>query len=125
ELRERGFALDALGVVAGDDEDLRGSVDTDAELVQQMRRPPENELLDLLFELGDLLIERDPAFRDRPERVTVRVLRRFAPTGPERGAATGDHLLRLPRRLASEILGSVDAHRFEGDHRSGQNLYRG
>src|SRR5690606_3630795 len=67
ELRERGFAADAFGVVAGDDEDFGGGIDADPELVEQVRGTLEYELLDLRFEIFDLVVERDPAFRDRPE----------------------------------------------------------
>lgn len=37
-LGEGGFAADAFGVVAGDDEDLCGGVDADAELLEQLWR---------------------------------------------------------------------------------------
>ena len=64
EFRERCFALDAFGVVSGDDEDLRCGVDTDTELIQQMRGALEDEVLDLCLELLDLLVQGDPASGD-------------------------------------------------------------
>jgi hypothetical protein len=62
-------AVDAFGVVAGDDEDLRGGVDADAELAQQVRCPLHDELFDHGHEFLDLLIEGKPAFRDRTQCV--------------------------------------------------------
>jgi hypothetical protein len=37
EFRERCFGVDAFGVVTGDNQDLRGGVDTDAEGFEQLR----------------------------------------------------------------------------------------
>lgn len=117
--------MDAFGVVAGDDEDLRGSVDADAELFEQVRGALQDELLDLRLEFLDLVVQSDPTFRDRPERVPVRVLGRRQPAGSESGTVPGDHLLRFLGGLSAEVLGGVDEHRLEHHHRPGAVLHRG
>lgn len=47
EFRERGFAFGPFEVITNDDEDLAGGVNTDAELIEQMRGTKKNELLNL------------------------------------------------------------------------------
>src|SRR5699024_7265519 len=56
ELRERCLGADALGVVAGDDEDLSRGIDPDAELLKELRSGHVDELLDRSAKFLDLCI---------------------------------------------------------------------
>ena len=74
KFRERGLGLDPFGVVAGDDADLSGGVDADAEWFLQMWGSPHDQVLDHPRELVGLSIELLPTSGQRTQRVTDRVV---------------------------------------------------
>lgn len=115
--RECCLGADALGVVASDDEDLRSGINADTELVEQVRCPLHDKLLDHGHEFLDLLVEGKPVLRDRSQRMTDRIVWGFQRARAQRSAVTGEHSLRLLGRLSAELFRCAHDHRFEGDHR--------
>src|SRR3954454_20934277 len=61
ELGEGGFGVDAVGVVAGEDEHLGGGVGADPERLAKLWGGGRGELAEDLVVRADLFIERDPA----------------------------------------------------------------
>ena len=61
EFRQGGFGFDPFGVVAGDDQDLCGGVDADAEGLDQLRGGAHHKVFDHRLEFGDLGVEHLPA----------------------------------------------------------------
>lgn len=74
QFHERGFGFDAIGIVTGDNEYLRGGIDADAELFYQLRCSSVNELTEETAEFFGFGIEVDPSPGNRPQRVPNRVI---------------------------------------------------
>ncbi len=68
ERSECGVAAHAVGVVAGDHEQFRGRVGSDAGLGEQSRGGGLRERVQLALELGDLAVELLPALGQAPQR---------------------------------------------------------
>ena len=103
EFCECGFAFDAFGVVACDDEDLGGGVNTDAELVEEVWGALGDELFDLCVEFLDLFVQSDPAFRDRAQRVPVGVIGCRQVPWAQVSAVSGDHHLGFPSGVLAQF----------------------
>lgn len=68
ELGEGGFAVDAVRVVAGGDEELTGDLDADAGQLEELWRGVLDERFDLFVEGLDPVVECLPALREVAQR---------------------------------------------------------
>jgi hypothetical protein len=87
ELGEGRVGVDAVEVVAGEDEHLGGGVGADPESLAQTRGGGRGELVEQLVVRADLLVEHDPAARERAQSVLGRGQRARHGAGAQRVAA--------------------------------------